>query len=73
MTDELLAPLPAGRGVVRAPRAPERAKDAGRLLQGRAAMDLLQPAGRLEGELDIGIEEQVDGHCCIWPEGAVGG
>jgi hypothetical protein len=31
-------------------------------------MNLLQPAGRLKGELDRGIEEQVDGHCCIWPE-----
>ena len=36
-------------------------------------MNLLQPAGRLEGELDRGIEEQVDGHCCIWPKGAAGG
>lgn len=59
-----LAPLPAGRGVVTVPRAPERAKDAGRLLKGRAAMNLLQPAGRLEGELDRGIEERLTAPRC---------
>ena len=35
-------------------------------------MNLLEPAGRLEGKVDIGVEEQVDIMQLAWPKRELG-